>query len=185
MVFSCTFDCLRNARQREMRAKSPSEHGAPLKWVLFALLILPAAELAAFIAVAVHIGILPAFALMLATSVLGIALLRLAGKGKIAQVRVTVTEGKVQEIGGAGPGSSAGRAFFTVIGGILLVLPGFLTDVLGLLVLLPPVQQRLHAALGRVLKRQSQSRDGVIDLEPGEWAEDEVSRPPPRDLLQP
>jgi UPF0716 protein FxsA len=164
------FNCVRNARQREMHAKSLSEHGAPLKWVLFALLILPAAELAAFIAVAVQIGVLAAFALMLATSVLGIALLRLAGEGKIAQVRVTVTEGSVQEIGGAG------QAFFTVIGGILLVLPGFLTDVLGLLVLLPPVQQRLHAALGRVLMRQSQSRDGVIDLEPGEWAEEEGSR---------
>jgi UPF0716 protein FxsA len=184
MVFSCTLNCLRNARQREMHAKSLSEHGAPLKWVLFALLILPAAELAAFIAVAVQIGVLTAFALMFATSALGIALLRLAGKGKIAQVRVTVTDGSVQAIGGASPGSSAGRAFYTVIGGILLVLPGFLTDVLGLLVLLPAVQQRLHAALGRVLRRQSHSRDGVIDLEPGEWAEEAGSRSS-RDLPQP
>ena len=42
-----------------------------------------------------------------------------------------------------------GRGFLTVLGGFLLVLPGFVTDVLGALLLLPPTQILIGAALRR------------------------------------
>src|SRR5262249_12786723 len=143
----------------------------PLKWLLLALLFLPLAELAVFIAVAVKIGLLPALALALATSLLGFGLLRLAGHGqRIAQIRVSMAGGDIS--------SARSSGFSLAVSGFLLLLPGFLTDAVGLLMLLPPVQRGLHAALGRVLRRKPKGRDGVVDLEPGEWREEETARPP-------
>ena len=153
----------------------------PLKWALLAVLLLPLAELAVFIAVAVKIGLLPALALALATSLLGVILLRLAGQGqRIAQIRVSMADGDLRAVGSSG--------FFLAVSGFLLVLPGFLTDALGLLMLLPPVQRGLHAALGRVLRQPSAdraARDGVIDLAPGEWKEQQTGQPPPDQLPKP
>ena len=154
---------------------------SPPKWMLLAFLVLPVAELALFIVVAVQIGLLAALVLMIATSCLGIALLKRAGRGQnIAHIRVSAAEGDITAVRGPG--------LFVLISGILLIIPGFLTDVLGLLVLLPPVQRGLHAALGRVLRRQSGGRGrrgGVVDLEPGEWTEDDASRRSRNDLPKP
>src|SRR5947209_7077375 len=110
----------------------------PLKWVLLAILLLPITELAAFIIVAGKIGLLPALALAFATSLVGLLLLRRAGQGqKIAQVRVSMPDGDLKAVRGSG--------FSLTVSGFLLVLPGFLTDVLGLIMLLPPVQRSVHA----------------------------------------
>ena len=153
----------------------------PLKWIMKAVLVLPVMELAVFIVVALQLGLLAAFALTLATSLLGIAVLKSAGRGRFAYVRVAVMEGSMGETEISGPG------LFRVLAGILLVLPGFLTDTLGLLVLLPPVRHALRAALGRVIRTRTQPHDGVVDLAPGEWdrVEDGTSDRPRHDVPQP
>ncbi len=64
-----------------------------------------------------------------------------------------------------------GRGFLTVLGGFLLLLPGFLTDIVGALLLLPPVQHWIRAALRRALQgaeRASAPAD-VVDLPPDQW----------------
>jgi UPF0716 protein FxsA len=55
----------------------------------------------------------------------------------------------------------------TVLAGILLFIPGFITDVLGLLLLLAPLRRALAALLGR--KMAPARTDGVVDLEPEQW----------------
>jgi UPF0716 protein FxsA len=55
----------------------------------------------------------------------------------------------------------------TLLGGFLLAVPGFITDVLGLLILVVPLWTRISEALGR---RPPPTRsDGVVDLEPEQW----------------
>src|SRR5215510_4316442 len=148
------------------------------KWLLIGFLVLPLAELAVFVAVALQIGLLPGLALMAATSVLGVGLLRLAGQGqRIPHIRVSTIDGDVA--------AAASPGFFLAVSGILLVLPGFLTDALGLLMLLPPVRRTVGAALGRFFRPPSRARDDVVDLEPAEWAEDHAGRPPPDELPKP
>ena len=49
-----------------------------LKWAIFGLLMLPLAEIAVFVAVAVKLGFLAAFALTILTSMAGIAIIRSA-----------------------------------------------------------------------------------------------------------
>ena len=58
--------------------------------------------------------------------------------------------------------------FATMLGGILLVIPGFITDTLGAGLFLPAFRRWAGAAIGRAARRRPQDTS-VIDLEPGEW----------------
>jgi UPF0716 protein FxsA len=131
------------------------------KYLLLAVLALPAMELAAFIAVAAAIGILPALALIAAGSFAGLLLLRHAGGNHIARVRVALDEGRFTAL------QADGRGGMILLAGILLLIPGLITDVLGLLLLLPPLRGALGAAMsgGGAAPRA----DGVVDLPPDEW----------------
>lgn len=130
------------------------------KWLLFALLALPAMELAAFIAVAAAIGLLWALALIGATSFVGALILRHAGGSHIARVRVALGEGSFTALQADSSGG------LILIAGILLLIPGFITDALGLLLLLAPLRQSMGAALRRGPATRA---DGVVDLAPEQW----------------
>src|SRR5262245_66027328 len=133
------------------------------KWLLIGFLVLPLAELAVFVAVALQIGLLPALALAAATSVLGVGLLRLAGRGqRIPHIRVSTIDGDIAAAGSPG--------FFLAVSGSLLVLPGFLTDALGWLVLLPPVRRGVRAAMGRLCRPPSRARGPGVERDRCEWA---------------
>ena len=123
--------------------------------------LLPVAELAVFIVVAQQIGAATTLALAVATSLAGILFLRMAGRNTLAEIRA-VAAGRVAE-------ADLGRRFFTILAALLLILPGFLTDLLGILLLLPPLQKTLHAALRHGLGARHGQRTGTIDLEPDEW----------------
>lgn len=127
------------------------------KWVLLAILALPFAELAAFIAVAATIGFAWALLLVLATSFAGGMVLRHAGGNHIARMRVALGGGNFSALQADGTGS------LVLLAGFLLLVPGFITDAIGLVLLLAP--------LGAALRRGPPAgpRDGVLDLEPEQW----------------
>jgi UPF0716 protein FxsA len=131
------------------------------KYVLLALLMLPMAELAAFIAVAATIGFGLALVLILAGSFAGALILRHAGGSHIARMRVAVGSGNFTALQADGLGAC------TILAGILLLIPGFITDAAAVLVLLSPLRRLVSAAVRRDNSRSAQ--DGVIDLEPEQW----------------
>ena len=131
------------------------------KYLLIAVLALPVMELAAFIAVASQIGFLPAVALIIAGSFAGALVLRHAGGNHIARVRVALGEGSFTAL----QADSSGGA--VLLAGILLLIPGFITDVLGLVLLVPPLRQALGTVFGPGVP--TQPADGVVDLPPDEW----------------
>lgn len=132
-----------------------------IKWIIFAILGFPVVEIAAFVAVAAAIGVLWAFVLLIATTVLGVALLRHFGTEHLVKLRVAAG-GTVEALRVDGAG------LIHVLGAVLLVLPGFVTDAVGLALLLPPVQRRIVALLGG-RAAAPRARDGVVDLDPDEW----------------
>ena len=136
-----------------------------LKWAIFGLLMLPFVEIAIFVAVALKLGILATLALTILTSLAGMAVIRNAGSRDVQQVRTAFGERTISRV------ELDGHGFLTVLGGFLLVLPGFLTDILGALLLLPPAQRAIGAALRRGVKRMERDsgRPDVVDLPPGEW----------------
>jgi UPF0716 protein FxsA len=127
------------------------------------LLLLPVAEVAVIVAAIALVG--PAWTLgaMLATSFAGGLLLRYAGRGKLARLQATVAGGEAAAI------AASGEAFFVVIAGILLLIPGFITDLLGILLLVPPVRRLIGTGLARRFHTQAAQADSVVDLDPDEW----------------
>lgn len=131
------------------------------KWLLLAIVALPVAELAVFIAVAASIGFGLALLLVLATSISGGVLLRRAGGNHIARVRAAMSQGSFTAI--QADGTRAG----ILLAGFLLLIPGFITDVLALLVLIGPLRRALSAPF--VGGQPARRADGVLDLEPEQW----------------
>ena len=82
-----------------------------VKWIIIAILLLPLAEIGAFILVAAILGTGMAFLLMLATTLAGFLVLRQAGRGSIARFRVAVADSDV-----AGFQAHTG-GFLTILGG--------------------------------------------------------------------
>jgi UPF0716 protein FxsA len=129
------------------------------KWLLYALLMLPLAELAAFIAVAAAVGFLWAVALLAAGSLAGALILRRAGGNHIARMRVVLGDNRLTGLQADGAGTAI------LIAGFLLLIPGFITDVLALLLLIGP----LRRAAGKALRGAAAPSDGVVDQPPEQW----------------
>jgi UPF0716 protein FxsA len=109
--------------------------------------------------VAAKIGFFNAFFLLMAGSAAGVALLSWLGRRFLARVLTSLNDRNAADIE-AKPGS-----VMTAIGALLLAIPGFITDVVGIALLLPFVQRWLTAAIPVRTARS----DGVIELEHSEW----------------
>jgi len=136
-----------------------------VKWTLIGLLVLPAAELFAFFLVAALIGWLWAAGIFIATSILGALLLRRFGRADLDRLRTAFARDGIRALHLETPGMA------TMLGGILLIFPGFITDLLGAALLLPTVRRWAAAKLATFARssRRTPRDDRVIELEPGEW----------------
>lgn len=132
--------------------------------ILLGILGLVVAEAAVFLLVAQLLGSLPALVLLFATSIFGAAVLGRMGR------RLAGNLADMMSRRGMSPGNTAATeasgGLLTMIGGILLVLPGFLTDIAGLLLLVPSVQQKLIDA---PRFRRTRPPGQVLDLDRGQW----------------
>lgn len=135
-----------------------------VKWIILAILLLPLAEIVAFIVVAAIVGLGYALILMLATTLAGFLVLRRAGRGRIARFRrVAVADTDVAGI------QAHTSGFLTVLAGLLLFLPGFLTDAIGLALLIGPVRRGCGESFRLWVRRRNSGERSTIDLAPGEW----------------
>lgn len=135
-----------------------------VKWLLAGLVALMAVEITAFALVAALIGLPQAFLLMVATSFMGVVVLRHPGRGRIGQMHEAVSKNGLSGI------EAGGDAFLSVAAGILLLLPGFITDTLGLLLLLPPVRQWIGERFLRYVQA-SEPGPAVVDLDRRDWSQ--------------
>jgi UPF0716 protein FxsA len=97
-------------------------------------IVLPLAEIAGFVVVGSEIGVLATIALIIATTILGSILLRVQGLGAIARMKAAMETG-------ASPGRDMVHGAMIMLAGILLILPGFITDTLGILLFIPAVRE--------------------------------------------
>lgn len=105
-------------------------------WLPLLFIGLPIAEIAVFILVGGAIGVLPTLALVVLAAAAGVSVIRIQGLQTLARLQASL------EAGGDPSGPLAHGAL-VAIAGILLVIPGFLTDVVGLLMLIPAVRKAL------------------------------------------
>lgn len=111
---------------------------------MFVLVLIgvPVLELFVFIEVGRAIGWVLALLLLLATSVLGARLVRMQGRVAIERVSLAVSERRA-------PGGAAVDGALGFLGGVLLAVPGFVTDAAGALLLLPPTRALTRRWLSR------------------------------------
>jgi len=117
---------------------------------LLLLLLFPVLELFVLVKVGMSIGFLPTFLLVVGGSMLGIFVVRVAGLATAMSARQSLARGEL-------PAQQMMDGLMMTVGGGLLVLPGFISDVLGLICLMPftrrvlvsKVRQRAEAAASR------------------------------------
>lgn len=117
-----------------------------MRWLLVvaAFVVVPLAELWAILAVGDAIGVLPTILILLADSILGGLLLRAQGRGAWGRFVEALHTGRV-------PSRELADGLLIVVGGALLLTPGFLTDLLGLALLLPPTRALARRGLDRTI----------------------------------
>src|SRR5207247_11182180 len=122
-------------------------------------------ELFAFFLVAALIGWLWAAGLFIATSILGALLLRRFGRADLDRLRTAFARDGIRALHLETPGMA------TMLGGILLIFPGFITDLLGAALLLPTVRRWAAPKLAPFARssRRTPRDDRVIELDPSEW----------------
>jgi UPF0716 protein FxsA len=101
--------------------------------VLTLLIGLPLIEIATFVVVGSKIGVLWTIALVVLSSIVGSILLRVQGFGVLTRIRRDVDAGR-------NPGRELAHGAMILLAGVLLLVPGFVTDVIGLLLFIPPVR---------------------------------------------
>jgi UPF0716 protein FxsA len=104
------------------------------------LIVAPLVELAVFVQVADWIGVLEALLLMILVSLAGALVVRHQGLGVIRRVRDQLRAGRI-------PAADLVNGALILVAGILLFLPGFIGDVVAILLLLPPTRALVRALL--------------------------------------
>lgn len=127
--------------------------------VLLALLALPIIEIALFVMIGGEIGVIATLAWVLATAALGVALMRREPQRSAEDVRTALAA----EVS---PASPMAHSALRMMGAVLLALPGFLTDAIGLLFLIAPLRVvALAWILPRVVVRTRTQQSDIIDGE--------------------
>jgi UPF0716 protein FxsA len=108
--------------------------------VLF--IVVPIAELYVIIQVGEAIGLWPTLALLLADALLGSFLLKHQGRGALRRFNEALAQRRF-------PGKEVVDGLLIVVGGTLLLAPGFLTDIVGLILLIPPSRAVVRGLLRR------------------------------------
>jgi UPF0716 protein FxsA len=118
-------------------------------------IVVPIVELWVIIEIGSLIGVLPTIALLIADALLGSLLLRHQGRGAWRRFNEAIAQRRF-------PGREVADGLLIAIGGTLLLTPGFVTDVFGLILLVPPTR-----AIVRRLMRGYVTRRFVIVGAPG------------------
>ena len=105
-------------------------------------IVVPIAELYVIIQIGSAIGVLATIAVLILDSILGAALMRHQGRSVWVRFNRTLGEGRV-------PGREVIDGVLVIFGGALLLTPGFLSDILGLVLLLPPTRAVIRGLLVR------------------------------------
>jgi UPF0716 protein FxsA len=127
----------------------------PLLLILL-FIVVPIAELYVIIQVGELIGVVPTLALLLADALLGSWLLKHQGRSAWRRFNQALAARRF-------PGREVVDGALIIVGGTLLLTPGFISDVFGVFLLLPPTR----AIARRVLKRFTIGRFIVVGMPGG------------------
>lgn len=124
-----------------------------LPLLFFVLIAVPLVELYVIVQVAHHIGALDTIALLIVESIVGAWLLKRQGMSTWRALQEALARGEM-------PTQHLADGAMILLGGALLLTPGFVTDIFGYLLLAPPVRSVLRKGFRRLLGRWAKKRFG-------------------------
>jgi UPF0716 protein FxsA len=129
-----------------------------IMWLMLLLIALPLVEIALFVVVGGSIGLWATLAWVVLTVILGVLILkRIARRGAISFERDVRSLGDLSS-------PVADRAM-TILAAGLLILPGFFTDTVGLLLLLPPIRRLVVAFFSKRLASKVTMRQAGVTID--------------------
>jgi UPF0716 protein FxsA len=124
--------------------------------LVLVFIVVPIAELFVIIQVGELIGVWPTLLLLLLDAIVGSWLLKREGRAAWRRFNEALAERRM-------PGKEVADGFLVILGGALLIAPGFLTDILGVLLLIPVTR----AVFRRILRRWTVGRVAVVGFPGG------------------
>lgn len=119
-------------------------------WLLAMLIAWPLVEITLFVTLGAWLGLWLTLAVVVGTAFAGVAILRSRGSRAGADLRAAMDARR-------SPGSVVAGEVLTAMAAVFLILPGFLTDTLGVLLLLPPVRRLIVARIAERARRSARA----------------------------
>jgi UPF0716 protein FxsA len=141
-------------------------------FLILLFIVVPILEIYVIIQVGQAIGALPTVALLIADAILGAWLLRAQGRRAWAAFGEALSAGRM-------PHREILNGALVIAGGAFLLTPGFISDAVGLLLLIPPTRAAIAAGISRMLLRRGALRWTSVIVQPGRRP------PPPRPYAEP
>jgi UPF0716 protein FxsA len=141
-----------------------------LLFVIF--MAVPLIEIAFFIVIGNAIGLWPTLFGVVLTAIVGSLLLRHQGLALWREIQTATSRGQL-------PARALADAMMVSVAGVLMITPGYFTDLLGILLMIPPVRTLIYAYLrtrltvvGASAFSSSTEQSATIDLETDKWRPD-------------
>jgi len=136
--------------------------------ILFAVfLIVPLVEIAFFIVIGNAIGLWPTLVGVVATAVIGSLVLRWQGFQLMSEIRSTMGQGRL-------PARALADAMMVFIAGLMLLLPGYFSDLIGILLLVPPVRTLIYRTLASRVQVVTPTASGSYGFGPRQVEDDTI-----------
>lgn len=124
--------------------------------LLLLFITVPFIELVLLLKVGAKIGFAPTLGIIVVTAILGASLTRSQGRHTLQRFQLAQREGRL-------PHAEVMDGLMIIIAGAVLLTPGFLTDIAGFLLLVPPVRAAVRGRLASALK----GRIHIVGMSPG------------------
>ncbi len=105
--------------------------------LFFAFLAIPLIEIALFILIGQAIGLWPTLLGVIVIAIIGSAIIRWQGLSLLRDIRTSFSRGQL-------PARALADAMLVTIAGVLMVVPGYFTDFVGLLLLIPALRGLIY-----------------------------------------
>jgi UPF0716 protein FxsA len=141
-------------------------------FLILLFILVPIAEIYVIIQVGQAIGALPTVALLIVDSIIGAWLWRSQGRRAWVAFGEALAAGRV-------PHREILNGGLVILGGAFLLTPGFISDVVGLMLLIPPTRAVIARGITRMLLRRGPLRWAGVVVPPGGGTPPTGRRPPP------
>lgn len=126
-----------------------------LKWLIALLIIVPALELALLIWAANNIGFFATVGMIIATGLIGAFLTKKQGLKAFGDIQKAMSNFQP-------PGENLLSAVFVLVGGVLLLTPGFISDAVGFSLLFAPTQKLYKPMVHRFIQKRMKNTRVIV-----------------------